>query len=166
MTRCCVRTRSKAQEAPSPARYSTPATAEKIYVGTDDTGATDSDPTGGGASGNNMVLVTDNEYDSAGRRRQQPHPGNAPVDSNSANDRVTGYGFDWRNRQSRSMARSTSTANTFDNLGRVDSSGSEEHHVRRQPDRAEATPSSTTAAGSTSPSVTPSIPAPGAWAIA
>src|SRR5690606_33262715 len=28
----------------------------KMYTGTDDTGATDSDPTGGGATGNNMVL--------------------------------------------------------------------------------------------------------------
>jgi hypothetical protein len=37
--------------------------AVKIYVGTDDTGATESDPTGGGATGNNMVLVTEYEYD-------------------------------------------------------------------------------------------------------
>jgi len=35
----------------------------KIFVGTNDTGATESDPTGGGASGNNMVLVTEYEYD-------------------------------------------------------------------------------------------------------
>ena len=35
----------------------------KVYVGTDDTGATVGDPTGGGAQGNNMVLVTENEYD-------------------------------------------------------------------------------------------------------
>ena len=35
-----------------------------IYVGTDDTGATSDDPTGGGASGNNMVIVTAYEYDS------------------------------------------------------------------------------------------------------
>ena len=36
----------------------------KIYIGTDDTAATESDPTGGGATGNNMVLVTESEYDS------------------------------------------------------------------------------------------------------
>jgi hypothetical protein len=35
-----------------------------IYVGTDDTGATAGDPTGGGATGNNMVIVTAYEYDS------------------------------------------------------------------------------------------------------
>ena len=33
------------------------------WVGTNDNGATDSDPTGGGASGNNMVNVSRNEYD-------------------------------------------------------------------------------------------------------
>jgi hypothetical protein len=38
----------------------------KIYVGTDDTGATTGDPTGGGAQGNNMVLVTENQYDGGG----------------------------------------------------------------------------------------------------
>ncbi|MDP1797798.1 MAG: hypothetical protein Q8K78_09965, partial [Planctomycetaceae bacterium] len=37
----------------------------KVFVGTDDTGATASDPTGGGAMGNNMVLVSQNEYDGA-----------------------------------------------------------------------------------------------------
>jgi hypothetical protein len=37
--------------------------AQKVYVGTDDTGATDSDPTGGGATGNNMVLISENEFD-------------------------------------------------------------------------------------------------------
>jgi len=35
----------------------------KVYVGTVDTGATVGDPTGGGAQGNNMVLVTENQYD-------------------------------------------------------------------------------------------------------
>jgi hypothetical protein len=33
------------------------------WIGTNDNGATDSDPTGGGASGNNMVKVSDNAYD-------------------------------------------------------------------------------------------------------
>ena len=33
------------------------------YIGTNDTGATPTDPTGGGASGNNMVLVTTNVFD-------------------------------------------------------------------------------------------------------
>ncbi len=33
------------------------------WVGTNDAGATWLDPTGGGAPGNNMVVVTENEYD-------------------------------------------------------------------------------------------------------
>lgn len=37
--------------------------AIKTYVGTNDTGATDSDPTCGGATGNNLVLVSENEFD-------------------------------------------------------------------------------------------------------
>lgn len=35
----------------------------KTFVGTNDTGATESDPTGGGAAGNNMVQVAELEYD-------------------------------------------------------------------------------------------------------
>jgi hypothetical protein len=36
----------------------------KTYVGTDDSGATENDPTGGGAEpNNNMVLVSENQYD-------------------------------------------------------------------------------------------------------
>lgn len=69
------------------------------YVGTNDAGATNSDPTGGGATGNNMVLVSASEYDSG------VHGGDGnltkrtlPVDSNTANDRVTLYSYDWRNR--------------------------------------------------------------------
>lgn len=34
-----------------------------VYIGTNDNGATDEDPIGGGAFGNNMVLVTAHEYD-------------------------------------------------------------------------------------------------------
>lgn len=37
--------------------------AWKVFVGTNDNGATATDPTGGGASGNNMVLVSQYEYD-------------------------------------------------------------------------------------------------------
>jgi hypothetical protein len=33
-----------------------------VYVGTDDAGATDADPTGAGTTGNNMVCVTENVY--------------------------------------------------------------------------------------------------------
>ncbi len=33
------------------------------WVGSDDAGATDEDPTGGGAAGNDMVAVEVNQYD-------------------------------------------------------------------------------------------------------
>jgi RHS repeat-associated protein len=70
----------------------------RIYVGTDDTGATVGDPTGGGATGNNMVLVTESEYDggSAGGdgnlTRVTQH-----VDASTT--RVTSFTYDWRNRR-------------------------------------------------------------------
>jgi len=70
----------------------------KIYVGTDDAGATTGDPTGGGAQGNNMVLVAENQYDggSAGGHgnltRVTQH-----VDASTT--RVTDFTFDWRNRR-------------------------------------------------------------------
>jgi RHS repeat-associated protein len=72
--------------------------AIKTYVGTNDTGATDSDPTGGGASGNNMVLVSENEFDG----------GSAGGDGNltkvtqhvdSGTTRVTSMSYDFRGRR-------------------------------------------------------------------
>ena len=35
----------------------------RLYVGTNDAGASENDPTSGGAGGNNMKLVTENRYD-------------------------------------------------------------------------------------------------------
>ncbi len=52
--------------------------AVQTFVGTNDAGATDADPTGGGAPGNNMVLVTQTAVRRRpGRRRRQPHPADA-----------------------------------------------------------------------------------------
>jgi RHS repeat-associated protein len=71
---------------------------EETWVGTDDTGATQSDPSGGGATGNNMVIVTANQYDG----------GNAGGDGNltqetqyvtASDTRVTSFEYDWRDRQ-------------------------------------------------------------------
>jgi RHS repeat-associated protein len=92
---------------------------QKVYVGTNDTGATESDPTGGGASGNNMVLVTEHEYDS----------GSAGANGNltkttqyvdGSTTRVTNFGYDWRDRQiSIDGEVDFYQENTFDNLDRV-----------------------------------------------
>ncbi|QDU01709.1 tRNA3(Ser)-specific nuclease WapA precursor [Gimesia chilikensis] len=69
----------------------------KTFVGTDDTGATSQDPTGGGAVGNNMVQVSGFEYDE----------GTAGGDNNltqqtayaaASDTRITSFTYDWRNR--------------------------------------------------------------------
>ncbi|MBC8874772.1 MAG: RHS repeat-associated core domain-containing protein [Planctomycetes bacterium] len=70
----------------------------KVYVGTNDTGATTGDPTGGGAEGNNMVLVTESEYDNGtdggdGNLTKQPQH----VDASTR--RVASHTYDWRNRR-------------------------------------------------------------------
>jgi YD repeat-containing protein len=72
--------------------------AVQTWVGTNDAGATDSDPTGGGAQGNNMVLVTSFVYDGGqaggdNNLTQQTQY----VDASTA--RVTSFLYDWRDRQ-------------------------------------------------------------------
>jgi RHS repeat-associated protein len=69
-----------------------------IYIGTNDNGATDEDPTGGGAFGNNMVIVTESEYDNGvdggdGTMTSQTQH----VDAMTI--RVTEYVYDWRDRR-------------------------------------------------------------------
>ncbi len=69
------------------------------WMGTDDTGATDGDPTGNAALGNNMVLVTGNVYDGG----SDGGNGNLtsrvrPVDDNPQNDREEGFDYDFRDR--------------------------------------------------------------------
>lgn len=92
-----------------------------VYVGTNDTGATDNDPTGGGALGNNMVAITINQYDGGapggdGNLTQQT----LPVDSNAANNRITDFQYDWRNRQVRvNLPQDSYQVNIFDALDRV-----------------------------------------------
>ena len=87
------------------------------YVGTNDAGATDADPTGSHASGNNMVQITGQQFDADGNLTQVSQY----VDATTT--RVTNYGYDWRDRQ---VTTTTSDdANTYltqsilDNQGRV-----------------------------------------------
>ncbi|HEX7449811.1 MAG TPA: hypothetical protein VF306_19785 [Pirellulales bacterium] len=90
-----------------------------VWVGTNDTGATDSDPTGGGAPGNNMVVITEYEYDGGlasgdGNRTQETQH----VDSTTT--RVTAFSFDWRNRQVQvTAAQDWYQVTTLDNLDRA-----------------------------------------------
>ncbi len=67
------------------------------WIGTDDAGATDSDPSGGGATGNNMVKTVVYEYDNG------DFDGNGlltketrPVDGSASNNRITEYTYDYR----------------------------------------------------------------------
>jgi hypothetical protein len=69
-----------------------------IYVGTDDTGASDAEPTGNGASGNNMALVIEYEYD-AGCSRGDDNLTRVTQWVDGATSRVTRFGYDWRDRR-------------------------------------------------------------------
>ena len=95
--------------------------ALSVWVGTNDTGATDNDPTGGGAPGNNMVAVQTSQYDGgAGAGDGNQTLQTLPVDGNAANNRVTGMEYDWRNRQVQvNAAQDDYVVNTFDTLDRV-----------------------------------------------
>ncbi|MES2790054.1 MAG: RHS repeat-associated core domain-containing protein [Planctomycetota bacterium] len=78
--------------------FDTRGNSAATYIGTNDSGATDEDPTGGGALGNNMVLVVENEYDNGvdggdGNMTSQARYVDAMT------KRVTQYLYDWRDRQ-------------------------------------------------------------------
>jgi len=73
--------------------------ALRTFVGADDSDATQSDPTGAGQQDNNMVLVTEREYDEGtigdGNLTQETQH----VDDDPQQARVTRHGYDWRNRR-------------------------------------------------------------------
>ncbi|MFO1458227.1 MAG: RHS repeat-associated core domain-containing protein [Verrucomicrobiota bacterium] len=101
--------------------YTANSQEKEKWIGTDDTGATDSDPSNSGAGGNNMVKVEAYEYDSTVVGKN----GNLTkitqfVDSNSSNDRATTFGYDWRNRRiSKTGELSSCEIYTYDNLDRM-----------------------------------------------
>jgi uncharacterized delta-60 repeat protein/RHS repeat-associated protein len=100
------------------------------WVGTDDTGATDADPSGGSAAGNNMVKVSQMEYDGGGVGDGNVTQTTAyPNDGSS--DRLTTNLYDWRDRLVATRVGDNSTSYTstdnahpvtyltYDNLGEV-----------------------------------------------
>jgi len=100
--------------------WTTPQWVASVWVGTNDTGATDADPTGGGAPGNNMVQTTANQYDDG----SDGGDGNLTqvtqyVSATSGDTRVTAFGYDFRDRRT-SMTDATNryTVYTLDNLDR------------------------------------------------
>lgn len=94
------------------------------WVGTNDLSATDGDPSGGGAPGNNMKQLVLNEYDDG----QDGGDGNLTkatrsVDGTSPNDRISEWEYDWRDRLTTSIVDDGTNEfhaiNTLDNLGRT-----------------------------------------------
>ncbi|MFM7167051.1 MAG: RHS repeat-associated core domain-containing protein, partial [Planctomycetaceae bacterium] len=89
------------------------------YVGTDDIGASWTDPTGGGALGNNMVQVSAGEYDNG----DPGGDGNLTLSTayvDASTTRVTSQTYDWRNRLLTVTApESVFTESTYDNFDRV-----------------------------------------------
>ena len=90
-----------------------------IYIGTDDSCATPSDPTGNGAAGNNMLLVTENQYD-AGQAG-----GNALLTAtiqhaDESTALRTDRAYDWRGRQTHVLTPAGVLTHTeYDNLDRA-----------------------------------------------
>ena len=68
------------------------------YVGTNDTGATASNPTAGGSGGNTMIQLTASQFDgNADRGDNNLTQQTVFVDASTT--RATVYSYDWRNRQ-------------------------------------------------------------------
>ncbi len=89
------------------------------WTGTDDTGATSSDPSGGGATGNNMKQITGLEYDSG----NDAGNGNLTKQTqyvDASTTRLTTFTYDWRNRRTDIDGEIDSyQKQTYDNLDRV-----------------------------------------------
>ena len=97
----------------------------RIWVGTNDTGATDSNPKGSG----NMVIVSETEYGGGAGCSTCCSAKNKPRATiqyeSTSKMRVTEFGYDWRGRQTHIHheedvdGNMTYTVNTYDNLDRV-----------------------------------------------
>jgi RHS repeat-associated protein len=106
--------------------YSLRGQVVSSWAGTNDTGATNSDPSGAGASGNNMVMLSETEFDNAsdGGNGLQTKV-TQKVTASAAHDRVTGFEYDWRGRLANTIT--TDGTNEFhqkpvlDNLNRATS---------------------------------------------
>lgn len=90
------------------------------YLGTNDDGATESDPTGGGSDpDNDMVIVSANVYDDG----QDGGDGNltsVTLYASASDTRVTNYDYDWRNRQTTIDGEiDLYQVSTYDNLNHV-----------------------------------------------
>lgn len=90
-----------------------------VWIGTDDTGATDSNPSNGGASGNNLKQLVANVYDGGAAGKD----GNLTQETqyqDASTSRVTSYGYDFRNRRTFADGEvDFYEVYTYDNLDRI-----------------------------------------------
>ena len=88
------------------------------WIGTDDTGATDTNPAGSG-SPNNMVKVEEREYDS-GADKGDGLLTEVTLHENASTTRVTTFSYDWRNRREHIDGEiDFYQTDAYDNLNRV-----------------------------------------------
>jgi hypothetical protein len=89
------------------------------WIGTNDSRATDDDPTGGGAAGNNMIQITGMEYDAD----SDGGDGNLTTLTQyvgASSTRVTSYQYDFRNRRTVTDGEEDFYQElTYDNLDQV-----------------------------------------------
>jgi len=89
------------------------------YVGTNDTGATETDPTGGGAAGNNMAVVAERQYD-GGRSGGDNNLTRETQHVNATTTRLTSYLYDWLDRRTDTDGEvDFYQKDSYDNLDRV-----------------------------------------------
>jgi hypothetical protein len=108
----------------------------ETWVGTNDVGATEADPSGGGANGNNMVKVEAYEYDENGAGGNGNRTKMTRYE-NAFTTRVTNYLHDFRNRQiAQDGELDFYETYTYDNLDRLiqtdrwDTTPSSDSHLR------------------------------------
>ncbi len=104
--------------------YDTRNLVISTWVGTDDSGATDADPSADETPGNNMVMVVSNKYDFEGTPEFRLH-GNGLLTQrtehvNGSTERVITYDYDWRNRRiAKSGEEDFFESFAFDNRNRI-----------------------------------------------
>lgn len=92
---------------------------EAVYVGTNNAGATDADPTGRMAAGNNMVQVSARQYD-GGADGGDGYLTQATAFAGPSDMRVTNNGYDFRGRRTSEDGEvDFYAAYTYDNLDQV-----------------------------------------------
>jgi RHS repeat-associated protein len=78
--------------------FNTRGEVVSVYIGTNDAGAMDQNPTGSGASGNNMVAVTSQEFDND-QAGGDTNVTKSTQQVDATTGRVTRFLYDWRNRR-------------------------------------------------------------------